>query len=182
MKKKLEGLELFVDKAIPYMLVLLTVIIILEFTRYAEPLHTPIIIADYIIITFFVVDLVFKWRHTRKVVPFIKLYWLDIIAVFPFYLVFRAFLVAREIVAAGETAQKALHEVALLREARLLREAEFLREFRVLREAEAGAKYAREVRLLRGVPRFLRLWKARFYLVHHHIRERSAHLRSHRRS
>lgn len=166
MKKKqahnesaLERIEHFVDHAIPFLLVLLAIVIVADFTSWGVKYHTQIVIADYIIITFFVADLMFKWRHVRRVVPFIKMYWLDIVAVFPFYLFFRFIVAARELIAAGETAQKALHEFALLREARLLRETELLRE----------TKFLREARLLRVLPRFLRLFRARLYVVHGHM-------------
>lgn len=155
----LEKVERFVDRSIPFMLILLAIVIVADFTRYGEKYHLLIVIADYVIITFFVADLVFKWRHVRKLVPFLKLYWLDVIAVFPFYLVFRFVIAAREVIAAGETVQKTLHELALLREARLLREAELLRE----------GKFLREARLLRVFPRFLRLLRLRFYVVHGHM-------------
>ncbi len=155
----LERVEHFVDHAIPFLLVLLAIVIIADFTSWGVKYHSIIVIADYVIITFFVADLIFKWRHVRKLIPFLKLYWLDIIAVFPFYLFFRFIIAAREVIAAGETAQKALHEVALLREARLLRETELLKE----------TKFLREARLLRVLPRFLRLFRARLYVVHGHM-------------
>ena len=178
MRKKsvVERVERFVDRSIPFLLILLAIVIIADFTSWGKKYHAIITIADYVIIAFFVADLVFKWRHIRKVVPFIKAYWLDIIAVFPFYLFFRFIIAARELIAAGETAQKALHEIALLREARLLREAELLKEAKLLREA----------RLVRFAPRFLRLLRARFYVVHGHMHlvseEYAKKHRLHRRS
>ncbi|MBI4146288.1 ion transporter [Candidatus Woesearchaeota archaeon] len=177
----LERLEHFVDRAIPYLLVLLTLLIIAEFTSLVEKYHTLFSVVDYTILAFFVADLVFKWRHTRKIIPFVKLYWIDILAVFPFYLVFRLYFVALEFAAAGEIGQKLLHETALLREAKLIRETELLREARFFREIEAGARFGRLQRILRSVPRFLRLLRARLYMVHGHMHKVSRDYERHHR-
>lgn len=92
MKKWMHKIEVLVDKIIPYMLVLLLAIIVIDlgFHEIAEHYHTYIFIADYLVIGVFVADLVFKWIRIRKIPLFLKKCWLDIIAVFPFFLVFRA--------------------------------------------------------------------------------------------
>lgn len=158
----LEKVEQFIDKAIPFMLVILTVLIILEFTRYGVLYHDYIIVVDYVIITFFVVDLCFKWYHVRNIKTFVKLYWIDIIAVFPFYLVFRAFYLFREILILSEEAPKYLHELVLLRETKLLRELELAK---FLHEAEY-ARLMKEARFVRVAARFLRVIRARWYLAY----------------
>ena len=92
MKRWLHRVEVIVDKAIPYLVLLLIFIIVGEFafhdfmSQYKLYVH----IADYTIIGSFVIDLVFKFYRIRKVKLFIKKYWLEIIAVFPFILVFFA--------------------------------------------------------------------------------------------
>jgi hypothetical protein len=85
--------ELFIDWIIPYSLVVLFVLIIAElaFSEHVEPYLLFINVADYMIIAIFVADLVFKYIKVRKIPQFLKKYWLDIIAVFPFFLVFRIF-------------------------------------------------------------------------------------------
>ena len=113
-----------------------------------EPWLTVI---DSVIIFFFVIDLVFKWIKTKNVRKFLRLYWLDIVAVFPFYLGFRAYteiagLFLIEEVA--ETGQKVAHEAVLLREARLARET---------RVAGRG---------IRTGQRILRFFRGRFYASH----------------
>jgi len=157
----LETIEKFVDRSIPFMGALLTFIIILEFTKYAEQYHDIILAADYLIIIFFVTDLIFKWYHTRKVSKFIKLYWIDIIAVFPFYLIFRMYIVTREIITVGEQAQKFLHEAVLAREIKLFREVGTL------------PKIARQGRIIRLFARSLRILRARWYIVHWHLQKLS---------
>jgi hypothetical protein len=93
MKPWLHKVESFVDRAIPYTLIVLTAIIITEifFKEFAEHYALYLEILDYTIIAFFVVDLIFKYLRIRKFKQFIKECWLDIIAVFPFVLFFRIF-------------------------------------------------------------------------------------------
>lgn len=155
----LEKIERFVDRAIPYMLVLLTILLVVEFTHIADPYHDMFVTIDYFIVVFFIIDLCFKWYHTREVLKFIKLYWIDIIAVFPFYAFFRFYLAASEFFVAGEQAQKFMHEAVLLREAKLLREAEF------------SAKVAKEGRFIRVISRSMRLLRARWYVIHWHLQK-----------
>lgn len=163
MKKRLpdwlEAVERIVDKAVPYVLLLLAILIILEFTHVAEAYHDTFVQIDYFIIAFFVIDLCFKWYHTRDVLKFIRLYWIDIIAVFPFYTVFRLYFAATELFAAGESVQKVLHETVLLRETKLLREADY------------AAKFAKEGRFIRVVARSLRILRARWYVAHWHLQK-----------
>ncbi len=153
----LEEIERVVDKSVPYILALLALLIILEFTHVAEAYHDIFIRIDYFIVAFFIIDLCFKWYHTRNVLKFIRLYWIDIIAVFPFYAIFRLYFAVTELFAAGESVQKILHETVLLRETKLLREAEY------------GAKFAKEARFIRIFARGLRILRARWYVAHWHL-------------
>lgn len=93
MKPWLHKIESFVDRAIPYALIVLAGIIIVDlfFKELAAEYHLMLAILDYIIIAFFVADLIFKYNRIRKFKEFIKECWLDIIAVFPFVLIFRFF-------------------------------------------------------------------------------------------
>src|SRR3972149_927457 len=114
--KYAEIIEHVVDRLIPVMVVLLGLMLIGEFTVGLEHYEPYVTYADYMIVTFFVLDLYFKWQRTRNVLKFLKLYWIDLIAVFPFYLIFRLYLAATEVAKVGEEAQKVAHEAALLRE------------------------------------------------------------------
>lgn len=142
-KKTLRFCEKYVDIIIPYLLVLLTIMIIFKFAKIKiEPLFT---VLDYIIITFFVVDLIFKWQHVKKIKPFIKSYWLDILAVFPFYLAFRLVGEIAEITSKTiESGQKLAHEAVLLREVKIATEAEKLakeaRAAELLKEGRIGPR------------------------------------------
>src|SRR3989344_498076 len=92
MKKWLHEVEIIVDRIIPYLVILLIFLIAIEifFYSYAEPYIIYIEIADQFIIFVFVLDLIFKFNRVRKIKIFLKKYWLDILAVFPFFLLFRA--------------------------------------------------------------------------------------------
>lgn len=153
----LEKIEYFVDRAIPFVLVLLTLMIVVEFTNFAPEYEHYFAYLDYFVISFFVVDLCFKWYHTHDAYKFVRLYWIDIIAVLPFYAFFRVYFAASELIAAGEPIQQLLHESALLKETK------------VLRETEYAAKFAKESKLVRIVARSLRVLRARWYVTHWHM-------------
>ncbi|MEM4282120.1 MAG: ion transporter [Candidatus Woesearchaeota archaeon] len=158
---KIERLERFVDRMIPLMIIILAVLIIAGFVTDIEHYQPWVGIADWVIIGFFVADLLLKWRHVRKFRTFVKLYWIDILAVFPFFLIFRAYLFVNEFIKAGEEAQKILHESILLRETKLLREAQFIKE------AELSLREARPfIRLLRLAQRGIRLIALRLHAAH----------------
>lgn len=85
--KKLEHL---IDILIPYALVLLIGILVVEFAKPVWMEDYPFIhYIDYIIVLIFVLDLCFKFHHSKTIPFFLKTYWLEIIAVFPFFLIFR---------------------------------------------------------------------------------------------
>ncbi|MFH1063571.1 MAG: hypothetical protein V1729_00655 [Candidatus Woesearchaeota archaeon] len=170
MRPGMHKIEVLVDKIIPYCLVLLLAIITLDlgFKEFVEAhhLHPYILGADYIVIGVFVVDLIFKYMRTKHLKDFFRKFWLDILAVFPFFLVFRAFEFA--IGAWGQTAQSILHESLEIEKegAKVLREGEkFLKEgSRVVQEAEKigkiGTRTSRFTRFLRPLARIPRFFKA----------------------
>ena len=170
MKQWMHKIEVIVDKAIPPCLIVLLVIIVLDlgFPAFVEQhhLHPYILVADYLIISIFVVDLIFKYIRTRHIPLFIRKYWLDILAVFPFFLVFRVFELAAGafsfvVSESTQTLQAVLHEGLEVEKegARLLREAErFTKEGgRVAREAEKLSKLSRSSRFMRFLRPILRL-------------------------
>jgi hypothetical protein len=168
--------EHLTDHIIPYLVIILAIVLILEnpfWTLYPLSEHEPwMSIFDGIVVFFFVADLVFKWFQTKNIRTFFKLYWLDMIAVFPFYLAFRAYEQVAAIFAVGEevalSSQKVAHEAVLLRETKLIQEAEQLaKETRIAKEAELLAKEAKTAsRGLRGGQNILRVMKGRLYASH----------------
>jgi hypothetical protein len=116
MKKWLHKVEYITDRIIPYTLIVLFIIIIIDIL-FKENIGKYVIIIeilDGIIITIFLVDLYFKYQRVKNFKKFLRKYWLDIIAVFPLFLVFRMF---EEIVILSNllkesliTGQKVVHE------------------------------------------------------------------------
>jgi len=72
------------------LVILIGVIVIdLFFKEIAEEYKFYLGLIDSFIILVFIIDLGFKFNRTRNIPKFIGKYWLEIIAVFPFYLIFR---------------------------------------------------------------------------------------------
>ena len=91
MKAWFHKIEVIVDKLIPLLLAILLLIIVIEFGfhEFAEKYHTIIEILDWIIVSGFILDLIFKYNRIRNIPKFLRAAWIDILAVFPFFLVFR---------------------------------------------------------------------------------------------
>lgn len=84
-------IERIVDWLIfPAIIALLFVIIVeLFFHDFAEHYHTAILVTDYIILSIFVLDLGFKFRRAKTIKGFLRHNWLDILAVFPIFVILR---------------------------------------------------------------------------------------------
>jgi len=177
MKRWMHKIEVWVDKAIPPCLIVLLAILVLDlgFPAFVEAhyLHPWIVLGDYIVIAVFVADLIFKWMRTRHIKPFVRKYWLDILAVFPFFLLFRLFEVAAGALSlvvseSTQTVQSILHSGLEVEKegVKVLREGEkFVKEgSRVAREAEKLSKLGRSSRFTRflrpilRLPRFFKAW------------------------
>lgn len=93
MNKKFVKLHEWSDFLIPYMLILLLFIIIIELFFEALYLEYTIYfnIIDGFIILLFLVDIAFKFKRAKTYPEFFKSSWIDIIAVLPMFLVFRLF-------------------------------------------------------------------------------------------
>lgn len=171
-----EIIEKFVDKTIPIILILLAIIITLDNPLWQiyslEAYEKQLSVFDLVVVILLVIDLYFKWTHIRKIKTFLRLYWLDIFAVFPFFLVFRTYIFVAEFVKAGEEAQRAFHEALLLRETKILREAKFFQEIERFYEEERLA-----VRAYRTGVRAFRLLVMQFELVYLNMLKRSRELR-----
>ncbi len=114
MKKWLRYVEIAVDKLIPFLLLALLLIIIGEFAFHEFMLkyHLIVSIIDGFIIFVFILDLIFKYLRIRDFPRFIKASWLEIIAVLPFFLIFRLFESLASLIGISETVattQKVVH-------------------------------------------------------------------------
>lgn len=161
MKKWMHRIELIIDHLIPSCLLLLLGIIISEIF-YEEAIEHYVLlfeIAEGVIISIFVADLIFKYLRAKTIPDFLKKSWLDIIAVFPFFLVIRLLESSGLLFRFGESIaefQPVLHEgVGVEKEASKL-----------VKEAEGMGKISRTrifARFLRPIARLPRLVKAFTY-------------------
>lgn len=153
LKHHLHTVEIWVDKSILPAVLVLMVILILElgFPEVAHHYEHEIHIADFFVILVFVLDLIFKYNHVRNIPKFLKQFWLDILAVFPFFLIFRAIEGVSSVIYVGETGQQLLHEGLELEKegSRLAKEGEKLTKLN--KEVSKGAKFFRLSRLARFV-------------------------------
>jgi len=131
MKKWYKGIELLTDRLVPFAVILLLFIIIIEFFFHsiADTYHTIIQTLDYTLLGIFILDLIFKYQRIKKINRFLRECWLDIIAIFPFFLIFRvfeSFLIFTELPKEIRQFQLILHEGTQISEqsAKLIREAE----------------------------------------------------------
>lgn len=158
-------LERFVDHIIPYSVLVLLLMIIAEvgFTPYVEPYHKYVLALDYLIVCLFVLDLVFKYNRVRTFKDFLRKYWLDIIAVFPFFLLFRVYerlaLLLRVSSTEFREGQTIFHEFVEVEKGagKWVKEASSLSK-----EAEAAGKISRTrfiIRVVRPAARVPRLLK-----------------------
>ncbi|MDO8508688.1 MAG: hypothetical protein Q7S27_03315 [Nanoarchaeota archaeon] len=161
LEKKFAPFEKFTDKIIPYLALLLAFLIIAEFTiNDIEKYRLYITIIDYIIVSFFVLDLIFKWIRIHKFKRFVRLYWLDLLAVFPFYLIIRIYLRIATLIKVGEEIaeiQKFAHEAVVLREAKVLESLE--------KEAKVVKDIKPTVRFIRSIQKILRIRRAKIALT-----------------
>ncbi len=145
--KFLEKIEQYNAKLITPALILLFAIIIFElFLHIEDPAILTIVhTLDYFVIAVFVIDLIFIARKVKSMHIFFKHYWLDLLAIFPFALMFRAidslYLLFRvEQVAVG---QAVLHETVEVG--------------KVASKVERLGKFSKFTRGIRIVARLLRL-------------------------
>ena len=159
---KISKAEKFVDWLITPAVIILTVLIFGELLFGFDQYEPWVTIADLTVVGIFVLDLIFKWRRVHNVKKFVKLYWPEILAVFPFYLIFRVLnITAGFLTPAGE---RTLHETSLLRQSTQLKV--------IIREEELISRGVRlGQRLLRLVAARLVHAKDRLAFAHHAVRK-----------
>jgi hypothetical protein len=159
---KISNLEKIVDILITPAVIVIAVLIIGELFFGFEKYEPWLTIADLAVVGVFILDLILKYRRVHDLKKFVKLYWLEILAVFPFYLLFRGFSILQNLLPFGDSSevlQRTLHETSLLRESRELEV--FTKEERL---AARGLRFGQRV---------LRLVAARLH--HAYRRLRHAH-------
>jgi len=157
-RKILDKIEVFVDKTIPYLIIVLLGIVIIDVfyhelsIRYANSLFT----ADSVIISFFAVDLIFKYQRVKNIPRFLRLYWIDIIAVFPFFLLLRLF---EEILLLSErsiTTLRSMFHAGLIFEEEVLVGGEAARTLEIVAKESRLSKFTPWLKPLRRLPRLMK--------------------------
>lgn len=147
-------LELLVDRLVPYVLLFVLIIFIGEliFPEFFEPYHKTIFYFDIFLVTGVMgLDLVYKYIHAKSHKNFLKKHWLDIIAVFPFFMIFRIFDEFLFLSHLANIEFTVKESQALTHELRGFQEAQTL-----VREAEIGGELSRVARFKRWVGAFFR--------------------------
>lgn len=134
-------INLAINKIMPYTLILLLILIILELSikHPSDYLLLTFEFLDIIIVEVFVIDLIFLYIKSKDIRFFFRNYWLDILAVFPFGLVFRF---AEQFFLIGAEAERLLVGQKVLHE--------FSRSEKLLKFI---SEISKEIRLLRFIPK-----------------------------
>lgn len=150
-------MELIVDKIVPYLVILLLVLIILDlaFKDEVAPYEVYITLLDYFVLAVFCIDLAFKYIKVRKIPTFLRRYWLDILAVFPFFILFRLF---EQVYLVASLPQLLKEPPTLLHESIVL-EREGIRLMRAAEKTEKVSRTKMMLRLMKPLQRFPRLLK-----------------------
>lgn len=153
MKLWMHKAEKAIDEIIPVLLLILLAIIAAEvlFEKEVAQFRNHIDLFDTALIGVLGADLFFKYQRIKSVPKFVAKYWLQIVAVLPFFIVFRMleYLQLTELAATGT---KLVNETTTLGRGPGL----------IIREAEKSGELSRTSQLLRFKPlsRFPRLLKA----------------------
>ncbi len=124
MRKQAPKVEIFIDSLIPLALFLVIALTAIElsFSWVAEKYWLLVDGIEVFSIAIFVVNLYFKFRHARSIPTFLKHYWIYILALFPFFLLFRLVERLAKIQVVAEESPLWIKEFAvILRESRLVR-------------------------------------------------------------
>ena len=147
--KKVEHIN---ARLIPYSLVLLFILIILELFVHLEShvYHLTLRTLDYLVITIFVIDLIFISRKCKPTSYFFRHYWLDILAVFPFAIAFHFI--------------SEIYRVFALSEKLVIGQAIFHETLEVGKEVSVASRTGRVAKYVRIVARSLRIiTKSKFF-------------------
>ncbi len=135
--------EKVVDEIIPLLLLAFLAVIVLEtiFAKDAERFRHEIDLFDTALISVLAADLFFKYERIKSVPKFIAKYWIQIIAVMPFFIVFRLleYLQLTEFAATGT---KLINETTMIGKGPAL----------IIREAAKSGEISRAAKLLRFKP------------------------------
>ncbi len=152
---KLSAVEKFFDKMIVPALLVLVVIVVADifFTDLKYEYETYFFYADVLVISIFVGDLSFKFRRASDWPGFLRREWLEILAVIPFFWIFR---LVDSVVRIGELVQEIVHLVT--------RGGRFVRLFAAL--GLVGSRHERFSRFLERILKTARFRDASEFFKH----------------
>ncbi len=147
-------IEVIVDKLIPPMLIVLLGLIIVEiwFHDIAEHYHTLIISLDYLVLSVFVIDVIFKYIRIKPFKTFLRKSWLDILAIFPFAMIFRVFESFFGFSQVFKKGQMIIHE-SLEAEKEV---AKIVQEAEKVAKVSRTSRFSRFIRPIARAPRFVK--------------------------
>ena len=179
MEEWLEKIEYYNEKLIPWMLLLLIVVLVLElgFKEFVHQYHLESYLkgGDMLVIAVFVVDLCFKYVRIKPFKTFLIKSWLDIIAVFPFVIFFRVIELFIGVMAASDllkTIQSGLHTVVEVEKetVKIAQEVEKIGKLQRFQRVLKSARFVRFVRIFARAPRF-----AKAFLVYYNPKKYGKH-------
>ena len=140
MHKFLHETEVFIDRSIPFFLAGLPAVLIIEiyFSWIKDKYFVWFDLFDIAMVAVLLIDLFFKYERVKNTKKFIRKYWFDIIAAFPFFIIFR-FLEIFRLSEALKSGQQVLHETIQIERTGQ----------RLIEEAEAVGEVSRTERFLR---------------------------------
>ncbi len=85
--------EIFIDRFIPFDVLLLIFIVLMElfYSNIVDTYKFQFILLNIFVYSVFIMNLVFKYNHLRNFPRFLRRYWLDVMVVFPFFAFLRFF-------------------------------------------------------------------------------------------
>lgn len=153
MEQSFRRAEKLIDRIIPWLVIILLFVIIAEFAwgEALEHYEHYIEIFDLFVVMVFAADLVFKYMENERFTSFLKKCWLDILAIFPFSLIFRAvswFAGTMHIAQTISEGQRILHETI-----------EIEKEGAMIAEELAKSGRMERIAKARWLPRYLRIFQ-----------------------
>ena len=125
--------ERIIDGLIPLAILLIIIVTVADifFSKKLQYYYVVIDLIDLFIVFIFSMDLIFKLEHAKSVPSFLRKYWFYIVAIFPFFLVFRIFqrFYNFSAVSSGSTIILFRYLGGLLSESRIAKLAEITRFF-----------------------------------------------------
>ena len=170
--------EIIIDKLVPYAIgfILLHFVGTLFFDKQLHAYEDFIIFLEFFLVTFVLgFDLIFKYRRTKDKKAYFRHYWLEILAIFPFMLIFRLFEEAyliTKILPAEESisvSQTAAHEIKGVNKGAQV----------IVREAQLSGRASRSLLFAERLSKFPRILRAAIFFEHPLTKNNKRHHKFH---